>query len=151
MLTAVFTPAFCVFLAFAVPISVIDIRSYRIPDILSLPCFILLLIVYCVTAPSDLPLALLSSSVSAILFLLIRVTTKGLGFGDVKYAAVVGLFCGFPYILAAFLAAALTGLIAAVVLIVFLKKDRSVRIPFAPFLAAGAVAAHLVSVLAPFY
>jgi prepilin signal peptidase PulO-like enzyme (type II secretory pathway) len=137
-----FTPAFFVFLGFALPISLIDIRSYRIPDLLCIPCFLALLILHIGYNPGLLPNFLAAALLSALIFFLIRRGTGGLGLGDVKFAGLIGLFCGLPWVCAAFLMAALTGLGAALFFMSPKTRGISPRIPFAPFLSLGAIAAY---------
>jgi prepilin signal peptidase PulO-like enzyme (type II secretory pathway) len=132
---------FCIFAAFAIPISIIDIRSRRIPDALSFPCFFLLLLVRLLLVPQPLFSHLAAALFALLLFLGVRAATRGLGLGDVKFAAIIGLLCGFPGLLAAFLIAALLGIIAALLLI-RRGAGRSFPIPFAPFLTAGALIAY---------
>lgn len=68
---------------------------------------------------------------------------RGMGFGDVKLGALVGLASGFPAVVVALLLAVISGgLIAAILLILKIKK-RTDPIPFAPFLAVAAVVALL--------
>jgi prepilin signal peptidase PulO-like enzyme (type II secretory pathway) len=145
MSSALFPPLPLVFLAFALPISIIDVRSYRIPDALSLPCFIIILMYR--AAGTGLAGALIAALFSAALFYGVRRGTKGLGLGDVKYAAVIGLFCGIPGIFSAFLFAALSALIAALCLPRFRSGPSPRPIPFAPFLSAGAIFAYLISLV----
>jgi prepilin signal peptidase PulO-like enzyme (type II secretory pathway) len=130
-----------IFAAFAIPISIIDIRSRRIPDILSFPCFFLILLARLLLVPQPLFGHLAAALFGPLLFLGIRAATRGLGLGDVKFAAIIGLLCGFPGLLAAFLIAALLGIIASLLLI---RRDagRYFPIPFAPFLSTGALIAY---------
>jgi prepilin signal peptidase PulO-like enzyme (type II secretory pathway) len=130
-----------IFIIFAVPISIIDIRSRRIPDYLSIPCFILIFFVRLLFTLQRLPVCLAAALFGVLLFCCVRAATKGLGLGDVKFAAVIGLFCGFPGLLSAFLIAALLGIIAAVPLSLR-NGGHSRPLPFAPFLSAGAIAAY---------
>jgi prepilin signal peptidase PulO-like enzyme (type II secretory pathway) len=142
----VFTPAFFVFLGFALPISLIDIRTYRIPDILCIPCFVLLLILHIGNNPQLLPNFLSAALLGGLVFFLIRRGgTRGLGLGDVKFAALIGLFCGLPWAWAAFLIASLSGLGAALFLASRHATQKSPPIPFAPFLSLGALAAYGLS------
>jgi leader peptidase (prepilin peptidase)/N-methyltransferase len=69
-------------------------------------------------------------------FLLFR---DGLGMGDVKLAALMGLACGFPLVLVALMLGILYGGLVAVMLLLFGVKGRKEAIPFGPFLAGGAV------------
>lgn len=65
---------------------------------------------------------------------------RGMGMGDAKLAAFMGIFLGF-YILAGLLLGFLLGSIAGIILLAAKRKGRRDRIPFGPFLAAGAVLA----------
>jgi prepilin signal peptidase PulO-like enzyme (type II secretory pathway) len=134
-------PFFWIFVIFSIPISIIDLRSRRIPDLLSIPCFVLLLLARLLLTPRILPGCLAAAVFGVILFYCVRTVTKGLGLGDVKFAAIIGLFCGFPRFLPAFLIADLVGI--AVTLLLFLPTGvRPRSLPFAPFLSAGALIAY---------
>jgi prepilin signal peptidase PulO-like enzyme (type II secretory pathway) len=146
-----FTPAFFIFLCFALPISLIDLRTYRIPDALCLPCFFLIMILHIRDNPELLPNFLAAAFLSALLFFLIRLGTRGLGLGDVKFAGLVGIFCGLPWAWAAFLAASLAGLATARFFISPKNKDAPPLIPFAPFLSIGALAAYGLSRYVPYF
>ena len=71
------------------------------------------------------------------LFLLTR--GKGMGFGDVKFAFLMGLILGFPKIIIALYLAFLTGALVGVILILSKKKRFGQHIPFGPFLVGGTV------------
>lgn len=75
-------------------------------------------------------------------FLLLFLITKGkgMGFGDVKLAFLLGLILGFPKIILALYLAFLTGAIVGIILILW-KKKMSIKetIPFGPFLIAGSL------------
>jgi leader peptidase (prepilin peptidase)/N-methyltransferase len=64
----------------------------------------------------------------------------GMGWGDIKLAALIGLVTGFPFVLLAmFLAIVGGGLIAAILLLSKLKSRKD-AIPFGPFLSLAAMA-----------
>ena len=65
---------------------------------------------------------------------------KGMGLGDIKLAAFIGLVTGFPLVAMAFLLAAVGGGLVGVLLLVSRIKKRGEAIPFGPFLSAGALA-----------
>jgi prepilin signal peptidase PulO-like enzyme (type II secretory pathway) len=127
---------FIIFSVFALPVSIIDIRTRRIPDLLSVSCFILVLAARLWHSPETAPFFLAASLFAFALFFCVALGTGGLGFGDVKFAAVIGLVCGFPGVLAALFAASVLGLLAALFPL-FRGPDGAVPIPFAPFLCAG--------------
>ena len=135
---------FVVFLLIALPITVIDIREYRIPDLLSLggaALFVAMKLVWKEQPPVHLALQLF---VGFGVFWLTWWFTKGqIGLGDAKYSAFIAVAAGLPAWLLSLLVAAATGLVCAAVLVVLLKGDRHARIPFGPFLTAGATVAIL--------
>ncbi|MBU0619060.1 prepilin peptidase [Patescibacteria group bacterium] len=77
----------------------------------------------------------------ALAALIILTKGKGMGWGDVKLALLMGLFLGWPKIVIAFYVAFLTGAITAVILILLRKKRFGQTLPFGPFLIAGTLAA----------
>jgi prepilin signal peptidase PulO-like enzyme (type II secretory pathway) len=133
-------PVLLIFLAFALPASIIDIRSYRIPDQLVFPCFAVIFVFLLLFEISVLPDRLAAALLSGLFFSIIRRFARGLGMGDVKFAMLMGLCCGLPWVCAAFLIAALAG-IGAILLTRRGKTQRGYPLPFAPFLTAGAIAA----------
>jgi leader peptidase (prepilin peptidase)/N-methyltransferase len=64
---------------------------------------------------------------------------KGMGFGDVKLAGVLGLFLGYPDIVLALYCAFLTGAVVGVILIIGNHAGMKTKIAFGPFLIIGAV------------
>jgi len=82
---------------------------------------------------------ILSALGAAMFFFLICLLSRGkwLGFGDVKLAFFMGLFLGFPNILAALFLAFLIGAIIGLELIILGKKKLSSEVPFGPFLVTG--------------
>lgn len=76
-----------------------------------------------------------------LFFFLIHIGTSGraMGFGDVKFVPIIGLFQGLKMgILSVYLAFILGGLIG-VVLMIFGRKRRKSKIPFGPFLVLGMI------------
>jgi len=83
-----------------------------------------------------------SLGASAFLLTLFLVTKgKGMGFGDVKFALLMGLFLGYPKIIAGLFLSFLIGAIIGLVMILLQKKGMKSEIPFAPFLVAGSFVA----------
>jgi len=64
---------------------------------------------------------------------------RGMGFGDVKLAFLMGLILGFPKIIPALYFAFLTGALVSVILILAKKKKFGQTIPFGPFLVGGTI------------
>lgn len=87
------------------------------------------------------------SAVGACLFFLLLSLIKikkrrGMGFGDVKFAFLMGLILGFPNIVISLYIAFLTGAIVGIILILWRRKKAfGTTIPFGPFLVMGSLAA----------
>lgn len=75
----------------------------------------------------------------AILLLIAIISRGGMGWGDVKLAALIGLATGFPRIFLAIIMGAILGGIVAVALVIAKKRKRRETIPFGPFLALAAM------------
>ncbi len=76
-------------------------------------------------------------------FLVALLSRGGMGGGDVKLAAMMGAFLGWPAIAVALMLAFFLGAGAGLLLIVFRRGTRKTPIPFGPALAAGAIVAVL--------
>lgn len=64
----------------------------------------------------------------------------GMGFGDVKLAALIGLVTGFPLVIVALFMAIVGGGVAAAILLLLKKKRWREGIAFGPFLSLAAMA-----------
>ncbi len=73
--------------------------------------------------------------------LIIITRGKGMGGGDVKMGAFIGLMLGFPNSLLAVMLAFFSGAIVALVMIVMGKKRFGQSLPFGPFLVLGSLIA----------
>ena len=139
-------------------LSVIDIRLFRLPDRIVLPVLAASIpLVVVASAVDDRPAAIRYALLGAavyfgFLFLAHLVYPRGMGFGDVKLAAVMGLYVGWlgesygqavALVLWAMLIGFVGGSIVGVVLLAM--RRRSAPIPFGPFLALGTVVAVLAS------
>ena len=129
--------AFC---AVLVVLSAIDIEHRIVPNRIVLPAAVAVLAAQLVREPSlEWPLAALGAA--GFLLAAALAYPKGMGMGDVKLALLLGAMLGLQVTVA--IAAAL---VAALVpsLVLFARHGRSARrmaIPFAPFLALGALVA----------
>jgi leader peptidase (prepilin peptidase)/N-methyltransferase len=82
----------------------------------------------------------------AVLFAIWWLAPRGIGFGDVRLAALIGLATGWIGLIAVYVAvvaAFILGLLGGVATTLLGGTGRRTRIPFAPALAAGAVVAVL--------
>ncbi len=130
------------FLLFAIPITIFDLREYRIPDALTIGGILLFFAIKLLAGEEPVWLLCAECSTGFGLFWLIRLVSKGrMGLGDAKFSALIAVAAGFfPWFAALFIACA-AGLVCSAVLVAFFKADRGMRIPFAPFLSVGAAAA----------
>jgi leader peptidase (prepilin peptidase)/N-methyltransferase len=80
--------------------------------------------------------AALGGGIGFAIFLLIAIASRGgMGWGDVKLAALIGLATGFPLVFFSIIMGAILGGIVAVALVIAKKRKRRETIPFGPFLA----------------
>jgi len=130
------------FLIFYSLIFIEDLEFGIIPDKVIFPAVILSLFYFLIVNPQSLFINLISAIGTCAFFLILFLITKGkgMGFGDVKLAFLLGLILGFPKIILALYLAFLTGAFVGIILILW-KKKKSIReaIPFGPFLIAGAL------------
>lgn len=139
----IFTAAFIIF---SVPASVIDIKQKRIPDWIVFPGVIVLLCFRVFGFENSALLILSDIILGSLIFFGIRFLTKGkLGMGDVKFAALMGVFIGFPGWFVATGLASLLGLAFAVTGLFFGKINKDTKIPFAPFLTVGSIGAYFIN------
>ncbi|RJP46334.1 MAG: prepilin peptidase [Armatimonadetes bacterium] len=82
-----------------------------------------------------------AASVFALLIIITR--GRGMGWGDVKYAFLLGLILGFPGTVVAIFLAFLFGAVVSLFLISLRKKSFGQTIPFGPFLSLGALSVLL--------
>jgi leader peptidase (prepilin peptidase) / N-methyltransferase len=126
-----------------VPIALIDLDHRIIPNKLVLIGAVVAPAIVLLVAPDDLVEHLLAAAAAGGFFLLAALAyPRGMGMGDVKLAAVLGLFLGRavgPAVFIALLSGTLVG--AAVIARKGALEGRKTAVPFGPFLALGAVCA----------
>ncbi|MEH7119720.1 prepilin peptidase [Neobacillus vireti] len=87
--------------------------------------------------------SLLGAVTGFLLLLLIAVVSKGgMGFGDVKLYALIGLVVGFKLVLLSFFLATLYGAVIGGLALLFRIVKKRQPIPFGPFIAAGTLTAY---------
>lgn len=126
-----------------VPVTLIDLDHRIIPNKLMLVGAIVAPALVLATAPDDLVEHLVAGVAAGGFFLLaVLAYPRGMGMGDVKLAAVLGLFLGRavgPAVFIALISGTLVG--AAVIARKGAREGRKTAVPFGPFLALGAVVA----------
>jgi leader peptidase (prepilin peptidase) / N-methyltransferase len=126
-----------------VPAALIDLEYRVIPNRLTALGAVLALTIGLVLDPSGEPERLIAAAgAGGFLLLAALAYPGGMGMGDVKLAAVMGLFLGravAPAILIALLAGVLVG--GVVIARKGAREGRKTAVPFGPFLALGALVA----------
>jgi leader peptidase (prepilin peptidase)/N-methyltransferase len=146
-------PAYLAFGAAAGVVSVSDLVARRVPNRITAPLYVAgagLLSVASVATGQWWPLARAGIAMAALagFYLLLALAFEaGMGMGDVKWAGAVGLFCGWAAWQAVMIATLLA--FAAASLFVLgrhvVGRGRSRLVPMAPFMAAGAICAILLT------
>ena len=84
--------------------------------------------------------AALGGGVGFAIFLVIAIVSRGgMGWGDVKLVALIGLAVGFPLVLFSIILGAILGSIVALALMIAKKRKFRETLPFGPFLALAAM------------
>lgn len=140
--------AWVVFIILGVALSAIDFQLHRLPDVLNLAIYLAGLALLSLDAILNdrldhLGSAVIASLVLSALYLLLNLLSKGgMGMGDVKLAASIGLYTGYISAQSVYVAAmtsfALGGVVGITVMLLG-KGSRKTRLPFGPFMIAGAV------------
>ena len=132
-----------VFIMISIPVCAIDIRHRRIPDWAVLPGIGVFFILRVFIAGDYPVIVFWEMSAGAIIFSVVYMITRGkLGVGDIKFAALMGIFTGFPGWFYAVATASVLGLIIAAGGWLLGYLNRESKIPFAPFLVAGSLGAY---------
>jgi leader peptidase (prepilin peptidase) / N-methyltransferase len=145
-------PAFCVFFASLLAISMIDLDHFIIPNRVIYPTLAVTIPMLVVAAAADGSWShLRNAAVGGVagfgaLFVIHVISPRGMGFGDVRLAGVIGMMLGWLGLRYLFLGLFLGFLLAAVIglgLIAARLRTRKDAVPFGPFMAMGAVLAVL--------
>lgn len=146
-----------IFSVISVALIIIDWREHRLPNSLTYTLFLILLVISFLQSLINRDYALLKRSLIAsvvlvLFYLLINLVSKGgMGMGDVKYGASIGIFTGslgYTYTYVASMSAFFIGSLYGIALMVGRKANRKSKVPFGPFMFLGVLAAlYLVPAL----
>ena len=135
---------FALFLTWSlIALSFIDIDHQLLPDSINLPMlwlglFLSLFSIYTDTHSSIIGAIAGYLSLWTVYHLFKLVTGKeGMGYGDFKLLALFGAWLGWQYIPLIVLLSSLVGAIIGVSMIILVKRDHNIPIPFGPYLAAA--------------
>jgi leader peptidase (prepilin peptidase)/N-methyltransferase len=133
------------FIAVLAIVTLTDLEQRIIPNKVLIAGAILCVAIALPTDPGGVPERLVAAAAAGGLFFFVALAyPAGMGLGDVKLAAMMGLFLGravAPALLAALLAGSLVGL---ALIARHGSEARKMAIPFGPFLALGGVVGLLV-------
>jgi leader peptidase (prepilin peptidase)/N-methyltransferase len=128
-----------VLVAVLVPVALIDLEQRIIPNKITLPAALVALAIGLLLAPSEVPEQLIAGAAAGgFLLVFVLAYPRGMGMGDVKLAAVLGLYLGrsvAPAMLVALVSGTLVG--ALVMMRLGVAQGRKTALPFGPFLALG--------------
>jgi len=129
---------------FLIVIFVIDLEHQLVLNRVIYPAIIVALLALPFTPGYSAKELLLGGLVGFIsLFLIAAIYPAGMGMGDVKLAAFIGLVVGFPSVFVALLSSFVAGGLVGGSLLLTGLRGRKDPIPFAPFLAAGGMVTML--------
>jgi len=126
-----------------VPIALIDLDHRIIPNKITLPAAVAAVAIGVALDLRGVPEQLIAGAgAGGFLLFFVLAYPRGMGMGDVKLAAVLGLFLGRS-VAVAILAGVLAGTVLGAVVMARLgvEKGRKTAVPFGPFLALGGIIA----------
>jgi len=118
----------------------IDLDHQIVPNAITYPGLVAGLL-FAIPQGRLVPSLLVAAGAGAVFLMIALVSGGGMGGGDIKLAAMMGAFLGWPLTAVALLLAFLTGATVGVLLIALKRRSRKDPIPFGPSLAAGGVIA----------
>lgn len=133
-----------VFVTMLAAVTLTDLEQRIIPNKILLAGAVLCVAIAAPTDPGSLPeRAIAATAAGGLLFLVALAYPQGMGLGDVKLTATMGLFLGravAPALLVALLAGSIVGL---ALIARHGSSARKMAIPFGPFLALGGIVGML--------
>ena len=143
-------PAFLYLISIGIALTMIDLDSHRLPNVIVLPSYVVALALLALASwnPGGTPEwhSMVMAVVGCVIlygfyFVVMFAYPAGMGFGDVKLAGVLGLYLGWlgwgPLAVGAFAAFVIGGLFA-IALLATGHASRKSGIPFGPWMLAGA-------------
>ncbi len=135
---------FCLLLV----LMVIDLEYHLILNKIVYPSAVIALLLSIFLAELEVVPSIASAAagggIGLVIFLLILVVSRGgMGWGDVKMVALIGIVLGYPLLFVALLLAVISGGLIAAILMILKAKSRKQGIPFGPFLSLGTMATLL--------
>lgn len=138
-------PIVATYAAVLITCTMTDILAYRVPNVVTYPAIVAAIVVGLVM-PDASRLDVMAGGVifGGLLFVPAILTGGAMGMGDVKFAFFVGFALGLTFVVPAMLIMAISGGIAAAIMLVTRLRGRGDPIPYAPFIAGGMLVVMLV-------
>lgn len=130
-----------------IALAFIDLDTFYLPDSVTLPLLWTGLLFNASGAFTDLHSAVIGAAAGYVtlwsVFWLYKLVTgkEGMGYGDFKLLAAIGAWLGWKALPMVILLSSFVGAVIGVVLIVFARHQRSMPIPFGPYLALAGIVA----------
>ncbi|MFI7541656.1 prepilin peptidase [Actinoplanes sp. NPDC049599] len=137
-------PAYLYLAAVAIALAAIDLDVLRLPDQIVLPSYTVALVLFlpAIIVEDHWGAATRALIAAAVLWIVFEIISLfGMGRGDVKLAPLLGLYLGWlgwSWVAIGTFAAFLLGGLVGVVLLLLKVAGRKSRIPFGPYMLAGA-------------
>ncbi|MFL5906491.1 MAG: prepilin peptidase [Solirubrobacterales bacterium] len=133
-----------VFVAVLAAITLTDLERRVIPNAILIAGALIGLAIVAATDPGSLPERLAAAAgAGGFLLLFALAYPRGMGMGDVKLAALMGLFLGASVVPALFVGIVLGAVVGVGLMLRHGSEARKHAVPFGPFLAVGGVAGLL--------
>ena len=126
-----------------IALSVIDIDHQLLPDSITLPVLWLGMCLSLFSLFTDTHSSIIGAISGYIalwlVYHLFKLATgkEGMGYGDFKLLALFGAWLGWQYLPAIILLSSLVGAVIGLTMIIVVKRDHTIPIPFGPYLAAA--------------
>jgi leader peptidase (prepilin peptidase)/N-methyltransferase len=135
------------FLWALITLAFIDFDTTLLPDDITLPLLWLGLLFNLFGVFTNLQSAVIGAMAGYLslwgVYWFFRLVTgkEGMGYGDFKLLAAIGAWLGWEMLPVTILLSSAVGAIVGIAMVVFVKHDRQVPIPFGPYLAGGGMVA----------
>jgi leader peptidase (prepilin peptidase)/N-methyltransferase len=141
-------PAYLVLTASLIALSFIDLEHFILPNRILYPTDVAMIVLLAAASALEHDwgafgrAAIAGAAAFAVFFTIHFVSPRGMGFGDVRLSFLLGFslgWLGWGEMIGGLFTGFLYGAVIGVLLIALKVRERKQRIPFGPFLAAGAM------------
>jgi len=139
--TSLITIAEGLFLCNSLVITYFDIKLMKISN-LSIAAALIISITITLLSANPLHHLKIFAITSSILFLFGYLFAGSIGWGDIKFIAVISLFSDFHELVITLESAIITGCAVGLIIALLKTKNLKIKLPFAPFITAGLFITH---------